>query len=194
MKTTSSPRLMGKVSVSFLIRAMTIAFVFGFCATRSPAPVIEAPEPTPAAERQAPEEKAQAPAPTKARHKKAEPESKPKKETNARVKSATASPVKPTVPNIAGSKGFAGTWKGKMDGDNWTIVVNPEETSVTAYGPIFGAEGGAARIEGNTISWSHVSTKHKNSWMMKLQPGGRRVEVTAFHISGNITAILDKTN
>jgi hypothetical protein len=152
-------------------------------APRSPAPIQEETTPTPAP---APVEQKPAPEqPLKPRHKKADTEVKTTKETTKTAK--------PPVSAAATIHSFAGTWKGPMTDGNFTIVINPDETSVIAYGPS-GTGTGTAHVSGNTISWSTFGQRQKVSWSMRLLSGGRRAEVTAFHVSGNVTGTLDKTN
>lgn len=79
------------------------------------------------------------------------------------------------------------------DGVNWTVVVDPEEGTATAYGPR-GAERGAARFQGNRLLWSYLGGRQRQDWSMTIQPGGRRAEVTAYHVSGNLSGIFEKTN
>ena len=184
----SKPRpIFPRPTRTFLVRALIALFVLGIAAFRSPAPVVEAPEPTAApspVEQKTPEEKQ----PSKTRHKKETTETKTKKQPSTPAKPARSSTA--VVP----SAGFAGTWKGKMaDGADWMIVIDPSETRATAYGPL-GSEGGAAHAQGNKITWSYIARHQNNPWSMTLLPGGRRAEVTAFHVSGNISGTLEKTN
>jgi hypothetical protein len=183
-------------AMKLFVRTLVFIFVIGFAASRSPAPVIEAPEVTPtpeqkvtptpraSAEQKAPQEKE----PPKAKRKK-------KEEVELKPEKTTPPPAKQAKPVSASpSGGFAGTWKGKMtDGVVWTIVIDPAQSTATAYGPL-NVDGGAAQVQGSTISWSHLTKHQNNKWSLTLQSGGRRADVVAYHISGNMYGTFDKTN
>ena len=177
-----------------LLRTFVFILVMGFAASRSPAPVIESPEatstpeqkvtatPPPSAAQQTPPEKQ----PSK-------PKRKKKEEVELNAEKATPAPAKPTKVTAAPGGGFAGTWKGKMsDGVVWTIVIDSAQHTATAYGTY--VDGGAAQVQGSTISWSHLTKHQNNKWSLTLQPGGRRADVVAYHIYGNLYGTFDKTN
>lgn len=184
-------------SARVLLRIAIILLVFGIGASHSPAPVIEAPETTPtpeqktrpveqkpAAEEKAPEQKQS----TKPKRRREEAEAKSKRET------PPPAPVKPAKAAAPPSAGFAGTWKGKLtDGNVWTIVVDGSEKTATAYGPGM-SDSGSIQPKGNTISWSHMTKHQNNAWSLTLQSGGRRADVIAYHISGNLLGTFDRTN
>jgi len=95
-----------------------------------------------------------------------------------KTKPAQTPKAKPTPPQVSASPQltpplqkagrFAGTWSGTMNGDGQsypcTVIVDPTEKKASATGPIFGNEGGAIRISGDTISWTWML----DSWSMTL--------------------------
>jgi hypothetical protein len=103
--------------------------------------------------------------------------------TAPRTAAAPAAPVP--------SKGFSGTWKGRMTDGDWIVMVNPTETNVIARCGVR-REGGVARVEGGTLFWSHITPSGTIRWSMSMSPGGRQAQATAFHVSGNNSGTFEK--
>jgi hypothetical protein len=137
-----------------------------------PAPIQEESTPTPAPERSA---KPKAKRATNSKTNTAEPES------SAKIRSR-ATPV-PTP-----AKKFAGTWKGTLSGQQWTIVIEPNEAQAGASGGPWGTEPGTTRINQNTISWNYVF----NSWSLTVVPGTKTAQVTVHYIGGTSSGIFER--
>jgi len=146
-------------------------------AHRLPAPIQEIPEsPTPAPEQSA------TPKPKRT--------VKPKVTENSEssTKRETPSPT-PKTQAISQSK-FAGTWKGTLDGREWLIVIDANETQGSATGGPWGIERGPTRISRNTISWRYVF----NSWSLTVSPGTKTAQVVLHYIGGTSLGTFEKTN
>jgi hypothetical protein len=145
---------------------------------RLPAPIQEVPEgPTP------PPEQSAKPKPKRTANPKATSES-----SETSTKRQTPSPSPKT--QATSQRKFAGTWKGTLDGREWVIVVDANETQGSATGGPWGIERGAARINQNTISWSYVF----NSWSLTVSPGKKMAQVVLHYIGGTSSGTFEKNN
>ena len=156
---------------------LIIAFLLA-SAHRLPAPISEVLEsPTPASEQSA------KPKPKRTVKPKATSES-----SETSTKRQTSSPT-PKTQAISQRK-FAGTWKGTLDGREWVIVVDANETQGSATGGPWGIERGPTRINQNTILWSYVF----NSWSLTVSPANRTAQVVVHYIGGTSSGTFEKIN
>ena len=147
-------------------------------AHRLPAPISDVPEsPAPAAEQLA------KPKPKRAVKPKAASES-----SETSTKRQMSSPTPKT--QATSQRKFAGTWKGTLDGREWVIVVDANETQGSATGGPWGIERGPTRINQNTISWSYVF----NSWSLTVSPANRTAQVVVHYIGGTSSGTFEKIN
>ena len=147
-------------------------------AHRLPAPISDVPEsPAPAAEQSA------KPKPKRAVKPKAASES-----SETSTKRQTSSPTPKT--QATSQRKFAGTWKGTLDGREWVIVVDANETQGSATGGPWGIERGPTRSNQNTISWSYVF----NSWSLTVSPANRTAQVVVHYIGGTSSGTFEKIN
>jgi hypothetical protein len=147
---------------------------------RLPAPIQEVPEsPMPAPEQ-----------PAKPKPKQTV---KPKASENSKsVKQGTRATVEPTKSPISAQtqRKFSGTWKGILNGQQWMIVIDANETHAAASGGPWGVERGATRINQNAISWSYVF----NSWSLTVSPGTKTAQVILHYIGGTSSGTFEKAN
>jgi len=160
------------------VKRAFIFVVIGLLITahRLPAPIVEEEKPTPAPERSA----------------KPKPKRTFKKATSENSETSTKRQTpSPTLKTQATSqRKFAGTWKGTLDGREWVIVVDANETQGSAAGGPWGTERGATRINQNTISWNYVF----NSWSLTVSPGSKTAQVVLHYIGGTSSGTFEKTN
>jgi hypothetical protein len=159
---------------------LTVALLL-VTAHRLPAPIQEVPEsPTPA--------------PTESAKPKPKRTTKPKvtTESSETVKQGTRGTAESTKGRISAQpqQRFSGTWKGILNGQQWMIVIDANETQAAASGGPWGVERGTTRINQNTISWKYVF----NSWSLTVVPGTKTAQVTEQYIGGTSSGTFEKTN